>query len=122
MNESNAIIEATHLGNEDHGIMSCMLFLKFSGCSQGFGGYALDQYDARKKDRVGCAWGMEFIMRILATVGAAKWEDLKGKHLRVRRDHDGWNGKIIAIGHIVEDRWFDVVAFSNEASTWENKP
>jgi hypothetical protein len=109
------------LGMEDHGIVSCMLYMKFDGSGQGFGGYTLDEYREDLKRRIGCGWGMEFIMRTLAAVGVEKWEDLKGKYCRVRHDKPGFGGKIIAIGHIIEDRWFDAVAFSNEAHTWNEK-
>lgn len=101
----NARIESTMLGYEDHGILTCYLHLTFGGCRQGFGGYSMDapngHRDANHR-RIGTAYGMEFIARILETVGVTKWEDLKGKHIRVRGDMSS----IEAIGHIIEDKWF----------------
>ncbi len=45
---------------------------------------------------------MEFIRRVMETVGVSKWEDLAGKHIRADSDH----GKIYGIGHIIKDQWF----------------
>ena len=105
----NAKITSTMLGVEDHGILTCWLYLEYgeSGCQgcQGFGGYSLDTPDKTHVfwlRRVGCAWGMEFINRILAVVGVEKWEQLPGKHIRVRAEHS----KVHAIGNIIKDNWF----------------
>lgn len=110
----NGQIESTMLGLEDHGIMSFFLFLKFNGTGQGFGGYAMDGYDKQKKKRVGSGFGIDCIRSILETVGVGKWEDLKGKYVRVRRDGDGWGAKIVAIGNIVEDKWFNIEELAKE--------
>ena len=101
----NAKIASTMLGVEDHGILTCWLYLEYDGGGQGFGGYSLDTPDkARTHEfrRVGCAWGMEFINRILAVVGVEKWEQLPGKHIRVKAEHS----KVHAIGNIIKDNWF----------------
>ena len=102
MEAKNAKIDSTMLGREDHGIMTCMLFVNYGGACQGFGGYTLDGYDKGLEKRVGSAYGMEFIIRVLETVGVTRWEELPGKHLRVKADH----GKIHSIGNIIEDKWF----------------
>lgn len=104
----NAVIESTSLGGYDGGtsVMTCWLHLSYGGSGQGFGGYGLDEpYGDRAgiRNRRGTAYGMEFITRIIATVGVDKWEDLPGKHIRVKAGYD----KVIAIGHIIEDRWFE---------------
>ena len=86
----NAIIGQTHIGYEDHGILTVWLFLESPGSSQGFGGF-------------GCSTNASFwIKRILDTVGVQTWEELKGKHVRV----DGTNDNITGIGHIMKDKWF----------------
>lgn len=95
------------LGEEDHGIFTCFLFLKLEVGSQGFGGYGLDEYDKiaqRRIDRNGM--GLEYIKKILETVGVDSWEKLKGKHIRILKD-DTWNSPITGIGHIIEDKWFE---------------
>lgn len=98
----NAIIKSTHLGKEDHGIMSAMVTLDYGGAQQGFGGYCLDTYDEKKKKRVGTEYGMRFIMELMAAVGVEKWEDLPGTHVRVKAEY----AHIHAIGHIIHDSWF----------------
>lgn len=98
----NAQIRSTMLGVEDHGIFSCILSLDYAGSGQGFGGYALDEYEPQRKARFGTAYGMEFIKRILDTLEVDKWEALKGQHIRADADH----GKVYGIGHIIKDKWF----------------
>ena len=103
MNEQNAKIDGTHLGLEDHGIMTFFLYMDYGGSGQGFGGYSLDG----KSGTIGHGKSILAIRRILEVIGVTKWEDLKGKYCRVRRG-ERWNGTIKAIGHIVEDKWFDI--------------
>jgi len=98
---TNALIESTMLGVEDHGILSCFLHLKYDGSGQGFGGYSLDTYNG--KEREGTAWGMEFVRRILEVLEADKWEDLPGMYLRAKHT---WS-KVSEIGHITKDKWFN---------------
>ncbi len=119
MEIKNAIIESTMLGSEDHGILTAYLRLNYGGSGQGFGGYALDRFTgpgSSAGERVGTAYGMEFIRRVMKTVGVEKWEDLKGKHCRARMEDNG----VYAIGHIIEDRWFcptqDLVSFASKES------
>lgn len=114
----NARITGTSLGVEDHGILSSWLNLDFDGSGQGFGGYCFDEpvwgpggraaHDF--KGRRGCAFGMEYIRRLMEVVGVEKWEDLKGKYVRVRKA-DRW-GAIEAIGNIIKDDWFDPKALA----------
>lgn len=107
----NAKINSTMLGMEDHGIMSFYLYLDYGGGGQGAGGYCLDKplKDEKNKfiKRVGTSAGLSVIMEILNTVGVTKWEDLKGKHIRVRASFS----KVEAIGHLLEDRWLDFEEF-----------
>lgn len=87
----NATIERTMIGIEDHGILTCMLHLDYGGSGQGFGGYEITLNAG------------QWIQKIIETVGVEKWEDLKGKHIRVESEHS----KVYKIGHIIEDRWFN---------------
>ena len=96
--KGNAQIESTMLGYEDHGLLTCFLHLKQGGTGQGFGGYRLDAPKGAD-----CALGTFWIQRILETVGASSWEQIKGKYVRV--DGEEW-GEIYGIGHITEDKWF----------------
>lgn len=101
-NIQNAIIKSVNLGIEDHGILTCFLHLEFDSAGQGFGGYSLDTYDEKLKKRVGHAFGTQFILRVLETVGVDNWEDLEGKTIRF----DTKDGLIIGIGHIIKNKWF----------------
>ena len=97
----NAKIESTHLGFEDHGIMTFWITLNYGGSHQGFGGYALDNPQDGK--RVPTVLVGHAVQRILKVVGVSKWEDLKGKYVRVKRTEVG----ATAIGNILENEWFD---------------
>lgn len=113
MKIENGKIKSTGLGpsaNDGRGF-GAWLHIEFNGSGQGFGGYALDTYlekqDRRDNyDRVGTAWGMEYIRRLLDTLEVGTWEELPDTHVRVRRTTDGWGGSIEAIGHIMKDQWF----------------
>ena len=100
MEIKNAKITGTSLGNDDHG-PSFWIYIDYGGAGQGFGGYAL---------------GGEFtnyvIMGILNTLKVNKWEDLEGTPVRVKCSHE----KIQAIGHYLEEKWFDPSEYNNEHS------
>lgn len=98
----NAKITGTMLGYENHGIMTCVLWLDCGGVGQKFGGYALDSVDNETKIRSGTKYGMDFIVAILETLGMEKWEDLKGTNIRVECSHT----KVFRIGHYLKDQWF----------------
>jgi len=102
MKITNARIIKTMLGLEDHGIPTFFLYLDYGSSEQGFGGYGLQ--DGSKKPIEYSS--IKILLDILKVVGVDKWEDLPGKHIRVKRE-DGWNGKILGIGHILKDCWFD---------------
>jgi len=95
----NAQIESTHLGLEGHGIFTFSLaFKKADGTHQGFGNFA---------------WiSSELIHEILKVVGVEKWEDLSGKHVRIKRGQ-GANDRITAIGNLMKDNWLDLEAWTN---------
>lgn len=103
---ANAKITSTLLGREDRGIMTCYVFVEADGWSCGAGGYGLDEWDAVAERRVGTALAADFILGILDAVGVEKWEDLPGKYVRVRSEDGLIGGRIDAIGHIIEDKWF----------------
>lgn len=111
----NAFVESTMLGREDHGIMTAFVFCKGEGWGCGFGGFGLDTYDKSKDRRVGVAFGIEFISRILETLEVSEWEKLKGTPLRV--ETEGWGGGITKIGHYVKDKWFDPKALAEKMVT-----
>ena len=103
----NAIIEDTILGYQDSGILTFQLQLSYGNSCQHFGGYALDRpikdADGTFIRRQGVGWGMELIAEVLNVVGVEKWEDLKGKQIRVKVEHV----KVHAIGNVLKDKWLN---------------
>lgn len=87
-----AKITSTSLGYEDHGILTAMLTVDYGGSGQGIGGYSLDgpEHDADDKflRRVGSAFGMEFVARIIRACGVQSWEQVKGRTIFVLQDLD----------------------------------
>lgn len=102
MIEKNAKIISTFFGIEDHGIMTFTLDLDFAGSGQSYGMYALDG----KSGQIEKSRSIQAIRKVLETVGVMKWEDLKGKLIRVRKETEF--GQITHIGHILEDKWFSL--------------
>ena len=111
MYEVNGKIHSTMLGIEDHGIMTFFINIDFDGHGQGFGGYALDGRSGTQ----GHSKSITCIRKILQTVDVMKWEDLEGKYVRIRKDKEYGGGPIKAIGHIMEDKWFDIEEFWKDA-------
>lgn len=101
----NAKITGTILENKDRGILTLWISLEFDGGGQGYGGYALDQWDEKKKERIGTDYGCQCIINLLNTFDVINWSKLENIYCRVERE-EGWSGKILRIGHVVEDRWF----------------
>lgn len=111
-NIRNARITDVSLGREDHGIFTFFIYVEFGGTCCGVGGYALDEFDPETGARKFYAKSMEVISKILETVGVEKWEDLPGKY--VRFVDNGWGSTIDEIGHIIDDKWFNLREFFNE--------
>jgi hypothetical protein len=91
MNTQNALIESTYLGQDD-GRITFWLTLKHGSSVQSFGGVALQNVKFQK------------LMDLMNIIGVTKWEDLKGKLVRVT----GTSARLTQIGHISEDKWFDL--------------
>lgn len=98
----NAIIEKAVLSRGDRSILTAWLYLSFGGTSQAFGGYTLYLPKSFKHHEIQSCAG-HFIFRVMEVAGVDNWSDLVGKTIRVNGD---WN-KIIAIGHIVNEDWFN---------------
>ena len=101
----NAQIKRATLHVEDHGILTVSLVLEWPGCAVCWGGYALDRYDHALKQRIGTAWGLTFIQRVLSTVGVSSWDKLEGKYVRIV--DGGLGSRCTVIGHITEEKWLD---------------
>ena len=104
----NVQISSTTLGMEDHGFMTFWLNMIWEGSGQGFGGYCIGEASDKNKNvmHTGFKCGIECIRKILETVGVSSWEKLPGKYVRIQTR--GHNGKIFAIGHIINDKWFNI--------------
>lgn len=91
----NARIKSTFLGVEDHGCFTFFVHVRYddSHGEQGFGGRLISE----RSDLAG------MIRQITEIAGVMTWEELPGKFIRVRSDRE----RIYAIGHILEDRWYD---------------
>lgn len=101
----NATIKSTTLGPRaaDGRCFSLWIHLEWKGGGQGFGGFSLDSWNEAANRRTGGAWGMEFVAQVLEAVGVESWEELIGKHVRIEHEHS----KIHAIGHIIDEKWFN---------------
>lgn len=115
----NAKITGTSLGPEDHGIFTAWVTVEGEGWGVGFGGYAFDSWNEKRKQRVGMSYGLEYIRRLMKTVGVERWEKLPGTYVRV--ETEGAGGKCLRIGHVLKDQWFDPKALAVEMGLGEEK-
>ena len=109
----NAQIKSTRLGYCDHSIFTFGLTLDLqNGGGVTVGGYAMDEYVESEKERVGTAYGMNIIKRILEVVGVRNWEELQGKYIRV--ECGGIGSRVTKIGNLMKDEWVDFDTFGKE--------
>ena len=99
----NAVIESVSIDTGDRGLLTAWLYLSYGAGGQGFGGYALYlpkdyAHHTNKGDFAG-----HFIFRCMQIAGVERWEDVKGKTIRVKST----NSRVESIGHIVKDDWFN---------------
>lgn len=100
----NAIISSVSLSNADYGLLTAYLHLDYGdGRHQGFGGYALYLPNSftNSSDNKNCAG--HFIFRCLQIGDVEEWSKLPGKAIRVKSSQS----KIVEIGHVVKDDWFN---------------
>jgi hypothetical protein len=105
----NALIKNVSISMADHGVLTFYLTLDGDGWGTNLGGYAIGKGYLGAKEFKGDSAGIECLMRIMDTVGVHRWEDLKGKYVRIA-DAD-WGNVITEIGHITKDKWFDIREF-----------
>ena len=109
----NAQITDTQLGYAESGVFTFWLVLDLQdGGGVSIGGYAMDEYDKIMKDRIGTAYGMNLIKRILEVVGVRTWEDLKGKYIRV--ESGGLGSRVTKIGNLMKDEWVNFTKYGKE--------
>lgn len=108
MNEmKNARIVSTSLGvaMSDHGVLSFYIHLDYGAAGQGFGGITLDTVNPDREKpgqptRIPTTLAANLLLGI-DTVFGCDWEKLSGTPCRAYGD---W-GKVLAIGHYLEDKW-----------------
>lgn len=107
----NALIEKVDLSMADHGCLTLAMTLQGGGWGVVYGGYCLGKGYLGADDDFfsGSAAGMEYLMRIMDTVGVERFQDLKGKYVRVATK--GRGGQVKIIGNILKDKWFDAETF-----------
>lgn len=96
----NAVIESATITTED-GLLTSWLTLDYGGEGQGFGGFALYLPKSWTHHKLDSPAG-HFIFRVMEIADVRRWDDLKGKTIRVQGTHSG----IEAIGHIIKEDWF----------------
>lgn len=107
----NAMIKSVDLSMADHGCLTLAMDLEGYHWGVVYGGYSLGSgYLGADDDYFdGSAAGMEYLIRIMDTVGVERFQDLKNKYIRVALK--GSSGPVKIIGNILKDKWFDPDAF-----------
>lgn len=105
----NACITNVSLSMADHGCLTFYITLAGGGWGCNFGGYCIGSGYLGADNFTASAKGLECLMRIMDTVGVERWEDMQGKYIRIV--DNGWGSTITKIGHITDDKWFDIKDF-----------
>lgn len=120
-----ATIESTYLGGgeESRGIFSASLNLRWDSSGISVGGYSLDtpekSDEGKHLGRIGTAYGLDHIMRILETVGVESWEQLKGQRVWVLFEgNGGWGSTARGIANIDTGKAF---ILKEHAELWKDK-
>ena len=118
MKFANVKITNVSLTMADHGCLTFWITVEGAewGCS--IGGYCIGNGFLGADKFSGYGSGLEAMMRIMDVVGVEKWEDLKGKYVRIKTE--GWDGTVTCIGNILKDKWFDLKEFFVTAQTRDN--
>jgi len=98
----NAVIKSASLSTGDHGVLQGCLHLDYGVMCQAFGGLVLYVPESFSHYKMMSPAG-HWIWRVMEIAGVTKWDDLPGKTIRVKAEHNG----VCAIGHIVKDDWFN---------------
>lgn len=105
----NAKITKVDLSMADHGCLTLELMIEGKGWGCCFGGYVLGYGYVGAEEFEGSPKGIIEIMRIMDVVGVSRFNEMKGKYIRV--EVEGWGGSVYKIGNIIEDKWFDYREF-----------
>ena len=118
----NAKITNTSITMADHGCLTFFITIEGGGCwGISLGGYAIAYgYLGSDEFKADSGVGLEAMMHIMDTVGVDRWEDLKGKYIRVKGDIYG-RKSIEVIGNLLDDKWFDLKEFFRSKSEDRSK-
>ena len=105
----NAKITEADLSMADHGCLCAEIALEGDGWGCVYGGFKIGSGYLGATEFEGYEHGIEYIMRIMDTVGVSKYNQMVGKYIRVAIM--GWGDAIKIIGNIIEDKWFDTKSF-----------
>lgn len=98
----NCKIAATQLGF-DGGVMLGTLQLQAKGFGVAFSGHVIHvPAQTQEQEDWQTSFGMDYITRVLQTVGVRLWEELPGQAIRLMRE----GNQVVAIGHLIEEVWF----------------
>lgn len=98
MNKALARISSASLCIHDRGILTFYIHVDYEdGMSQGIGGYALDKYDEKLKQRVGTAYGCEVIRQLLLVLGVNNFSEMVNKDIWVLTEGTGLGMKPLGI-------------------------
>lgn len=104
MKVENAKITDVSISMADHGCLTFQIYLEGDGWVSAFGGYRIGNgYLGADKFTAKSGAGLVAMMKIMDAIGVERWEDLKGKYVRIASN--------IAIGNIIEDKWFNAKEF-----------
>ena len=106
----NALIKNVDISMADHGCVTLSIELNGDGWGCIFGGHCLGHGYLGADDCYfdGSEKGMESIARIMDVVGVSRFNDMKGRYVRVAIRGLGC---VKIIGNIIKDKWFDSESF-----------
>lgn len=110
-------ITGTTFGAEGHGITTAYLHCEGDGTGVSVGGFCLDQSSGPPDHvRVGTAYGLDHLLRIMETVGVSSWEALSGERVVVLfPDDDHWGQRAVGIAGLLNGK---VLIFEEHAAEW----
>lgn len=118
-----ATIRGTRFGYQDHGILTADLDLRWEGAGIWAPGYCLDSPDKSEGvepgTRLGTAYGLDHLIRLLEVVGVSKWEDLPHKQVFVLFPNDGgWGSSASGLANLLTGKAF---IFKEHAEAWKER-
>lgn len=115
----NARITNVDLSMGNYGCFTSYITLDGSGWGANYGGYCLGRGYLGSEYFDGCSDSIEYLMRIMDTVGSESFNGMVGKYVRVAIK-DGWGDAIRIIGNVLEDKWFDAESFFKDKKEESN--